>query len=590
MWFCIHFEGMKVIQNLLNWLAQHEQKSITWWHYLLLFVCIVLIRNLLESVFGIEHDLTSSSNLTSYWSDFILHHTFSFLAIGIMILLIMAPLIKQHPFTIAKVMLLFTPVIWIAPIFDFIHALLINLKQEDIAYIKNWDDWHLVLFRVFDPTVTIEGISMGQRFEFFVICICGVGYIALKSRSWWKPIIGLVGFILMVFFFGTLNLILVTLELDSSQYTLTSELAETQTRFAPIQSSLSKQLTHQSNVEHSVPPRLYNPYAKINLDQIRSTYVVSPLLNDFQMMALINYVVLLLLLALLFLIYARSQLRTMLAAFRFDIMGYSLVLFLFGLGCVYLFSEKPPWWLANSSYIIFFLYISILFFSTQAAVLIHSYFNFQDDKTKQLKGKSRVSILTPTQYLGMALLFLVGAIGLAFLVSTRLITLVVGAASFSALYSVPPFQWKRYFPISNMLLGLWAVVYCLTGMEFFLQDTIFETIPATIFICIFVVCTLGSILPSAKQYRENITKSNYTLATLFPKEQQGQLAVSISVLLAFLAFPLFLHLPFLVFAILSVVAASLIFLIFIKRYWFTWAYIVSFLYTILALGWFFIAS
>jgi len=383
---------------------------------------------------------------------------------------------------------------------------------------------------MFNLTVVLDGVSRGQRFLVLLVFLSVMGYTFLKTRNPFRTILAGLLFIGMAFCYGYF-------------------LVGTQSFYA-------------------------------------ATSLVGERFNVDQMLGVASILLALLLFLIVYLIDFRDRLWLLLRSFRWSLVGHYMILFIFGVGIAALYSPKPILMISTIKYMYFVGSLVSMFLVFQASVILNNIYDREEDALNNPKRLALLNTIPKTEYWGYALFFLSIALILSFSIMTVIFTIVVASIALSYFYSVPPFRWKRFFPASNLLLGIGATMFSLAGMAFFLSDQLFHHVPVEIFLFLISCFTLGTTLTCVKDYAGDKQAGIRTLATLF-SERGGRIAVSIAVFLAFLTFPLLLDIPTLFFTILSILAGSAIALILIRGYAYGWLMIVYYTYGALAIGWLF---
>ncbi|MEN3045980.1 MAG: hypothetical protein ABDH49_03215 [Candidatus Hydrothermales bacterium] len=156
-----------------------EEKKFQKEHFLYL-TCSFLIRDLLES--ALEGDFKILRTPSLYESLlFVIHHLFFYSSLLLVLALFISFLIKEEKTKVLTIFVYFSPLVIIAPIFDFLFL----GGGKILSYPTSIKD---LLFSLSKGEFEKQGVSPGQLFEVTVICFLISLYVYLKSKSLLKSI------------------------------------------------------------------------------------------------------------------------------------------------------------------------------------------------------------------------------------------------------------------------------------------------------------------------------------------------------------------------------------------------------------------
>ncbi|MEN3044075.1 MAG: hypothetical protein ABDH37_02505 [Candidatus Hydrothermales bacterium] len=175
----------KLILNL-------EEKKFQKEHFLYL-ISSLLIRDLLES--ALEGDFKIFRTPSLYESLlFTIHHLFFYSSLILILVLFISYLLKEKKEKVLIVFIYFSPLVIIAPIFDFLLG-----GGKILSYPTSIKDLLLGLLK---GEFEKQGISEGQLFEVITICFFIALYVYLKSKNILKLILSFLGSFIIILTFG----------------------------------------------------------------------------------------------------------------------------------------------------------------------------------------------------------------------------------------------------------------------------------------------------------------------------------------------------------------------------------------------------
>jgi 4-hydroxybenzoate polyprenyltransferase len=170
-------------------LSRIEDYPFKLWQLLAWFIFVTFFRNLIES-------LSDADGRILGFKAFFLHYPLYYVAVFSTIIIIFYLLSRQDIYKIAKVVLVFSFFIFIAPLVDLFFPLSANM-----SYIK-LESWDMVLKSYFSLALGgsyLQGASLGIKVELIFALFGALIYLILKRVSYLKAILGsLVVYVLII--------------------------------------------------------------------------------------------------------------------------------------------------------------------------------------------------------------------------------------------------------------------------------------------------------------------------------------------------------------------------------------------------------
>ncbi|MCK4409597.1 MAG: hypothetical protein KAW67_05900, partial [Candidatus Eisenbacteria sp.] len=185
-------------RNLTTAIEDAERSRLPWGYLLITFLALVLARNLLEGALGPNGSI-GFVHFSSPSALMVLDHfVFFYGSLYLSFALVLSVLTRER---IGRVMRVVTPawaLLLIPPVLDYI---LTGGEGMEITYVL---ELRPVVLRFFDPRVSFETISPGQRVEILGACLLAAAYVRLKTRSWARGVAGFIAIYLVLALHGVL--------------------------------------------------------------------------------------------------------------------------------------------------------------------------------------------------------------------------------------------------------------------------------------------------------------------------------------------------------------------------------------------------
>jgi len=163
---------------------------------------------------------------------------------------------------------------------------------------------------------------------------------------------------------------------------------------------------------------------------------------------------------------------------------------------------------------LFFLFLSIMF-AWLFAVGVNDIFDVEIDKVSNRNRPLIRKAIDIENYKIFTFLFFVLAILFAGLVSFTAGGLILYfMIAYSFVYSAPPFRFRKYILIPNVIIGLCSLLAVLLGASLVSSED-FLVLPGMISLSVFLLFTFASILKDLKDYEGDKKEGVKTLATVF---------------------------------------------------------------------------
>lgn len=201
------------------------------------------------------------------------------------------------------------------------------------------------------------------------------------------------------------------------------------------------------------------------------------------------------------------------------------------------------------------LLLASIFFAWLYAVGVNDIYDVKIDKISNKTRPLSSGQISAGVYSVYIFIFFSLSLILASLVSFASISLIFYfLVAYSFIYSAPPFRFRKYLFIPNILIGLCSLLAFLFGASVVGMET-FTLIPKNIAFLVFGAFTLASPLKDLKDWRGDLQEGIVTLPTLFGLKK-AKILVGILIASVFLVLPIFIQNVYLwICAIVSAVIA-----------------------------------
>jgi len=477
--------------DLRNLIEDVERSPLHWGYSFATFLALVLGRNLLEGALGPNGSVgfvyASSPSALMVLDHFVLFYASLFLAFA----LVLSALARER---IGRVMRVMTPawvLLLIPPVFDFFWT---GGEGMKITYVLKLSP---VILRFFDPTVSFEAISPGQRVEILGACLLAAAYVRLKTRSWPRSAVAFLAFYVVLALHGVLPSLIAR-----ASWGLTRAAAAS-------------------------PELAY-------LVAFRSGGVVA---DESRKLALVFSLPVVVLGWLAFRSHARERERAMRRNWRPLRSLHYLGMTAFGIAFGWtLFSRAGVEFAGAADVLGIAATMLATFFAFQASVAINDVFDEEGDRISDVSRPLVTGSLDRGDLVAQAVVFGAAALLLALNVKYSTFLFMALALALSLLYSAPPVRIKRVPVVSSLSLGAVSLLACLMGFSLYAEERAAALFPDPLAWVVVLSFGLGFAAKDIKDVDGDEATAVWTLPVLFGPSR-GKIAVALLVLLGYLAVP-----------------------------------------------------
>ncbi len=493
---------MNFFQNLLDRL---EKQKFSWWHYLLTFFAIVLIRIFLENFSSLERTGFFTSGPTIF-----LHYPLFYFSIFLSFNLLLYYFLKIPLKKIFRLTLIFFPIIWLPPLFDLFITLgkgfrMAYLFQPSQELIKSF-------FSFFGPFYE-PGLSPGIRLEVLIVLIGIFILVFSLTKNFLKSLLAFL--IAYLIFFLYLS-------------------------FPSLFSSL---LANPKNW-HEIISFLKNSFSQSYLQSIHTllpfsqdqTSVFKEQFNI--LMSRIWWLTILIQTIIIFYLVNKKVFLAWLKNLRWLRVFHYWFLAIVGIFLSYkLISFHLPNWIDFLALIIFFLLIAFNFW---LAVGINDIFDLEIDKISNrerplVKGEIKPQEQVAINF-GLLAFLLSGAVLLNYFVFVLLLLFQL----IYYLYSSFPLRLKRHFLFSSILLSLNALIIIMAGFYLVSLNQRLTAFPRGFILPLLFVYSLAVNVKDIKDISGDKQAGIKTIPVIFG-EENGKKIIALLVAIAVIFIPIFLQ-------------------------------------------------
>ena len=165
--------------SLMEDLEEHEGSFRL---FLLMFLCVVTLRNLIESF--------TSSGYIEQFGTYTLHYPLAFV-IAFLLLSILLALCSGEPISrVSKLMFFLWFLILLPPVVDLIRIVAGEGTREVVGWLNfEADGFWPTYINLYNPSVELEGATTGIRIQSFLSCILATVYVVIKSKNFVRAVI-----------------------------------------------------------------------------------------------------------------------------------------------------------------------------------------------------------------------------------------------------------------------------------------------------------------------------------------------------------------------------------------------------------------
>jgi 4-hydroxybenzoate polyprenyltransferase/Flp pilus assembly protein TadD len=488
-----------VKRDLTTVIEDAERSPLPWGYSLITFLALVVARNLLEGALGPNGSIGfvyfASPSALMVLDHFVLFYGSLYLSFA----LVLSVLTRER---IGRVMRVMTPawaLLLIPPVLDYI---LTGGEGMKITYMLELKP---VVLRLFDPRVSFETISPGQRVEILGACLLAAAYVRLKTRNWARTVSGFIAVYVVLALHGVLPSILAR-----ASWALTRA------------ASASAELAY--------------------LTAFKSGGLVA---DESRKLALVFFLTTVALGWAAFRRHSPDSERAMRQNARPLRSLHYLGLTTFGIAFGWALFSRYGVEFAGAGDVLGVLATCIAtFFAFQASVAINDLFDEEGDRISEEARPLVSGALERRDLVGQAIAFSLAALLLALNVKYSTFLFMVLTLIVSFVYSAPPVRLKRFPIISSLSLGVVSLLACLVGFSVFAEERAMALFPAPLAWVLVLSFGLGFVAKDLKDIDGDRATGVWTLPVLLGPAA-GKAAVALLVFLGYLSVALLLPYPML---------------------------------------------
>ena len=493
-----------MVKKLKRFISSLENSRVSFGGLLITLLCVILLRNFLETFSDEDNYWTPVSFLANF-----IHFPMFYISLLLALAFLLRWLTGEKIMSVIKIMLFFFPVILLAPILDL---LLSQGQGYNMSYLFGDFSDLIHKFITFSRGFSGRGATPGIRTELAVILLLLAAYLYLKTGKILISMIGIIGSYLIIFLFGSLPSLITELWNLKGADMITGEL------FAG-----NVLLHHFYSFNHK--------------------------------MSFVFYPILLIELGICFWMYDRVRFKKVIKNLRvFRVLHY---LFMLGFGMFLGYNGMSSISLFNSPFPVLILIASICSVAVAwwFAAGINDLHDVETDKITNPTRPLVSGLITVKAYKSLNLLFIILSLAAAWLIRYPFFVTILLTVALSYIYSAPPFRLKRYAFLSTFILGLSSLLVCLAGFVIFSDDYSFSGFPPKMFLVIPLAFTLAFTAKDIKDMEGDRVNGIKTLPILLG-EKKGKKMTGVLTIIAYISIPLILNyymlIPFaLVFGIIT---------------------------------------
>jgi 4-hydroxybenzoate polyprenyltransferase/Flp pilus assembly protein TadD len=463
-----HVRNQTMRRTLTSTIEDLERSPLPWGYWLVTFLALVLTRNLLEGALGPQGAIgfvyfASPSALMA-----LDHFAFFYVSLFLSISLILSALAGERPGRVMKVVTPAWVVLLIPPVLDYILS---SGEGVKIAYVL---ELRSVIFSFFDPRVTLDSISTGQRVEIVAACLLAAAYVRLKTRSWTRSAAALIAVYVVLALHGVLPSLFAR-----------ASLALARVGAEPGAAYLSAFKAGGIVVDESRKLALLFLWTSSVLG-IAAWFRHAPGRAR----------------------AAAKNVRPLRAVHYLGLASFGIAFGwrLFSLAGVSFAGAGDALGIAAT--------LLATFLAFEASVALNDVFDREGDRLTET-GRPLVSgALSPRDLTGQAVVFSLAALLLALNVKYSTFLFMVLALAASYAYSAPPLRLKRFPVVSGLTLGVVSLLTCLVGFSLFAEERALALFPPRLGWVIVLAFGLGFAAKDLKDVEGDRATGVWTLPVL----------------------------------------------------------------------------
>ncbi|MBN2543059.1 UbiA family prenyltransferase [bacterium] len=186
----------KMADKFRGFVEKFENSSFSFNSLLLFVLCAIFLRNFLETFSDLGNLWTPISSLA-----FFVHFPLGYICAAMALIIVLHYFTKERVERVSKLILLFFPIILLAPILDLIIS---GGKGYNMSYFFGDFKYLLSRFTVYFGQYSGSGVTPGIHIEMSIIFILLIFYLYTKTGKWLKTALGIISLYLVVFLFAGL--------------------------------------------------------------------------------------------------------------------------------------------------------------------------------------------------------------------------------------------------------------------------------------------------------------------------------------------------------------------------------------------------
>jgi len=476
------------MNRLKKLIERFEKSHISLKGMLITFLCIIFLRNFLETFSDSDNLWRPAGSLA-----FFVHYPLFYVCLLLALSILFSRLTKERIERSSQIVLLFFPIVLLAPILD----LLISGGQGyNISYLF-YDLPRLI--RKFIPFFSHyegQGATPGIQIELIIAFILAGLYLYVKTGKIIRAAIGIIGFYMIVFLLGAIPSLVTILWKVKDSFVSAKELF-----------SGEVVLSHFYSFNHKIALVLF------------PIFIVELVIWSW--------------------CFDRRKCLSVLRNLRgLRVMHY---VFMLGLGMILAYFRTTNLNLLDSPFPI--LIIATSFGSGILAWCYAVGINDKSDlETDHISNPSRPLVsgaITSQEHRVINTIFLISSLVAADLVRYPFFISMVVIIGLSYIYSCPPLRIKRIPILSKFVIATCSAITCLAGFLVFSDDYSFNGFPPVIILTILVTVTLAFNVIDIKDWAGDPITGTKTLPVILG-DKKGKRVIGVLVFLSYLCIPLFL--------------------------------------------------
>ncbi len=490
---------IKHIEKLFTKLENLEFKLKDW---IFVFVSVILIKMIMDALSG-------NSIFTMNYIEIFIHSMFIYLFTALILMIIVIKLTRQPLKKVAGVSLI---AIFTLPLVNIIDLTFSAGKDYFRAYIFQSPTGVIHDFITFFGGNPTTGITYGMRIQTALVCIALGVYIFIRTKKYWKAILGgLLGYTTMFCCFALPSIIAnIILFIQGKENTPQSVIAH----FA----------VGRPLVGNFLIPR-YNIF-DIKFSLWLAVFITIAL----------------------FLLQLTADKKKAWAFFknlRLTRVLSQLAPYLGGFAVAYILTQNKPY-LGIYEWLSFAVLGLAILWNWIFGLCLNDIYDIDVDKQSKANNWRPLpsGIMSIPEFWSIAFISFLMSSVLALLVDYRFFLFMSVLNAIVYIYSTPPIRLRRFIFLSNTLIAFLFVLVVMMGAMFMSSSPHIQAFPREILIAVFVIIFLIASIKDVKDREADKQNGITTIPTLFG-EKKGKLVTATMFTLAYFVVPIALREPML---------------------------------------------